>query len=296
MYRLIVLLCTFGAMLSLVSCNTEKRNQMQLLKDWMGKTIVYPDKFVYTIYGEDTVRTIKEPQFQIISYADSIGCMSCKLKLKQWKPFIEELNTYYNVSTLFVFQAEVSQETKYMLKRNNFNYPVVFDEGDSFNTLNSLPTNDEFRTFLLDKDNKVLAIGNPIYNPKIRDLYLKIIQGEGIGQEGEDKEIQTEVTIDKTSVSFGKFDWQEEQKTTFTLKNAGDKPLVIQDVTTSCGCTTVAYSKEPVRPGKETVIEVGYKAESPGYFNKTITVYCNAEISPLTLKISGNANEIRKKI
>ncbi len=153
-----------------------------------------------------------------------------------------------------------------------------------------------FQTFLLNKDNKIVAIGNPIYNPKIKDLYLKIIQGEGIGQEGEDKEIQPEVTIDKTSVSFGKFDWQEEQKTTFTLKNAGDNPLVIQDVTTSCGCTTVAYSKEPVRPGKETVIEIGYKAEDPGYFNKTITVYCNAKISPLTLKISGSANEIKKEI
>lgn len=161
---------------------------------------------------------------------------------------------------------------------------------------NHLPSIMTFQTFLLNKDNKIVAIGNPIYNPKIKDLYLKIIQGEGIGQEGEDKEIQTEITIDKTSVSFGKFDWQEEQKTTFTLKNTGDNPLVIQDVTTSCGCTTVAYSKELVRPGKETVIEVGYKAESPGYFNKTITVYCNAKISPLTLKISGNANETKKKI
>ena len=58
----------------------------------------------------------------------------------------------------------------------------------------------------------------------------------------------------------------------------------------------MTYSKEPVRPGKETIFEVGYKAEDPGYFNKTITVYCNAKISPLTLKISGSANEIKKKI
>ena len=292
MYRLIVLLCTFGAMLSLVFCNTEKRNQMQLLKDWMGKTIVYPDKFVYTIYGEDTVRTIKEPQFQIISYADSIGCMSCKLKLKQWKPFIEELNTYYNVSTLFVFQAEVSQEIKYMLKRNNFNYPVVFDEGDSFNTLNSLPTNDEFRTFLLDKDNKVLAIGNPIYNPKIRDLYLKIIQGEGIEQEAESRTVQTEVTVDKMVVSFGKFDWKKEQKATFALTNTGDKLLAIQNVVTSCGCTSVEYPKEPIKVNGSAELHVTYRADYPEHFSKVITVYCNTENSPIVLRITGEGETV----
>ena len=141
-----------------------------------------------------------------------------------------------------------------------------------------------------------MAIGNPVHNPKIKDLYLKIIQGEKIGRKDISKKIQTEVSIDKTSFSFGKFDWKEEQKTTFTLKNVGNKPLFIQEVTTSCGCTTVTYSKESVRPGKETIFEVGYKAEEPGYFNKTITVYCNAKISPLTLKISGSANEIKKKI
>ena len=91
------------------------------------------------------------------------------------------------------------------------------------------------------------------------------------------------------SVSLGRFDWQEEQKATFILKNVGDKPLVIQDVATSCGCTTVAYSKEPALPGKEIALEVVYKSEHPEHFDKTITVYCNTENSPLVLKISGDA-------
>ena len=65
--------------------------------------------------------------------------------------------------------------------------------------------------------------------------------------------------------------------------------LVIQDVATSCGCTTVSYYKESVQPGKETALEVAYKAERPEHFAKTITVYYNAEHSPLTLKISGDA-------
>ena len=37
---------------------------------------------------------------------------------------------------------------------------------------------------------------------------------------------------------------------TFTLKNTGNKPVVIYNVTTTCGCTNVDWTKEPIRPGK----------------------------------------------
>ncbi|MCD7941655.1 MAG: DUF1573 domain-containing protein [Bacteroides intestinalis] len=289
MYRLFSVLCILGVMFLLVSCNTRERNQVQLVRAWQGKEIVYPDDFVYTVYGEDTIKTTEKFQFQIFSYVDSIGCMSCKLKLGLWKSFIEELNAYYNVSILFVFQTEMSEETKYILKRYNFNYPVVFNKGDAFIALNNLPADDNFRTFLLDKDNKVLAIGNPIHNPKVKELYLKIIQGEEVEQKDESKVIRTKVDIGKTSVSLGNFDWEKEQKTTFVLKNTGNKPLVVEYVNTSCGCTSVDYSKEPVQPGEEMVLNVIYKAEHPEYFDKTITVYCNVETSPIVLRITGNA-------
>ena len=36
-------------------------------------------------------------------------------------------------------------------------------------------------------------------------------------------------------------------------------------------------------------LEVIYKAEHPEHFNKTITVYCNIESSPLVLKIMRDA-------
>ncbi len=160
---------------------------------------------------------------------------------------------------------------------------------DSLNVLNHFPSETAFQTFLLDKDNKVVAIGNPIHNSKVKDLYLKIIKGETFVQEDESKQIVTKAAVDKSFIQMGSFNWQEEQKATFTLKNTGDKLLVIHDIVTSCGCTTMSYSKEPVRPGQEVTLEVAYKAEHPGYFDKTITVYCNAEGFPLKLRINGNA-------
>ncbi|WP_290200576.1 DUF1573 domain-containing protein, partial [uncultured Bacteroides sp.] len=94
---------------------------------------------------------------------------------------------------------------------------------------------------------------------------------------------------DKPLITLGDFNWKEEQKATFTLKNTGGNPLVIQDVTTSCGCTTVSYSKEPIQPGKEITLEVVYKAEHPEHFSKTVTVHCNTASSPIRLSLSGDA-------
>ena len=44
------------------------------------------------------------------------------------------------------------------------------------------PTNINFQSMLVDKNNKVLAIGNPVLNPKVLDLYQSIILGQGEDQ------------------------------------------------------------------------------------------------------------------
>lgn len=264
---------------------------VRLVEKWKNREIIYPNELYFTLYGKDTVQYPQKMQYTIISYVDSAGCLSCKLRLPMWRQFIQQLDSIYSdkVCVLLFLHSKSKIELYHLLKNCKFNYPVCIDEDDKLNRLNHFPSDMSFQTFLLDKDNKVLAIGNPIHNPKVKELYLKIIQGEIIGQDKETEVIKTKVAMDKTSISLGHFDWQKEQKATFTLKNTGNKPLVIQDVNTSCGCTSVAYSKEPVQPSGELKLEVIYKAEHSEHFNKTITVYCNAESSPLVLKIMGDA-------
>ncbi|MDE5761855.1 MAG: DUF1573 domain-containing protein [Bacteroides sp.] len=276
----------------LISCGNQKKESLEfLLQTWNGKEVLFPEDLTFTMKGKDTVDFSLSGKYKILTYVDSIGCISCKLQLGKWKTLMKEMDVAgkNSVKFLFFFSPEKRRDFLGTLKSEDFDYPVCLDDENRLNKLNHFPSEMAFQTFLLDKDNKVLAIGNPIHNPKVKELYLKIIRGEQIEQENASKQIITKVGIDRTSVSLGNFNWQEEQKATFTLKNTGDKLLVIQDVATSCGCTTVSYSKEPIQPGKETTLEVAYKAERPEHFAKTITVYCNVEHSPLTLKISGDA-------
>ena len=280
---------------SLFSCGDQKKEDVAaLLKAWSGKEILFPTNPVFTVQDKDTIDFSMLGKYKILTYVDSIGCISCKLQLGKWKTFMEEVDSLgmNSVKFLFFLSPEKRRDLLITLKSERFTYPICIDKENRLNELNHFPVSDmNFHTFLLDKDNKVLAIGNPIHNLKVKELYLKIIQGEEVEQKDESKVIRTKVDIDKTSASLGSFDWKKEQKATFVLKNTGDKPLVAEYVNTSCGCTSVDYSKEPVQPGKEMILDVTYKAEHPEYFDKTITVYCNAETSPIVLRITGNAEQ-----
>mgnify|MGYP003578182291 CR=1 FL=1 len=71
----------------------------------------------------------------------------------------------------------------------------------------------------------------------------------------------------------------------FKFKNTGKEPIIISNVTASCGCTTPSYSKEPVLPGKTGSIKAVYSTQGRvGPFTKAITVVSNAGTKVLTIK------------
>jgi hypothetical protein len=75
----------------------------------------------------------------------------------------------------------------------------------------------------------------------------------------------------------------------FTFKNTGNAPLVIQNVETSCGCTSPEYTKEPVQPGKSGIVKATFDPSGrPNYFDKNLTVISNAENNRTILSIKGN--------
>lgn len=56
-------------------------------------------------------------------------------------------------------------------------YPdyVIVDKEDSFQKKYNFPTEDDMKTFLLDKTYRVIAIGNPINQEKVTSLYVSYI-------------------------------------------------------------------------------------------------------------------------
>ena len=277
-------------LLFMVSCTeSDKERFTRLVKEWERKQINFPDHSVFTIQGKDTVDfPFMDAGYKVVTYVDSAGCTSCKLQLNRWKELVAEVDSLTDgaVPFLFYFQTKDLKELRYLTRREGFTYPVCFDEKDELDALNQFPDEMMFQTFLLDKDNKVVAIGNPVLSPKVKELYLKVMTGKGVQ---ETTKGLTEVSLDQTVLDFGSFPKEEKQERNFVLTNIGTNILVIHDVITSCGCTQVEYRKEPARPGDTLELKVSYEAEDKGFFNKTLTVYCNTGNSPLHLNVRGTA-------
>ncbi|MBQ4057068.1 MAG: DUF1573 domain-containing protein [Bacteroidaceae bacterium] len=283
----LIMLC---ALLFITSCGeTDKDRINRLVKEWEGKEIKFPSHSIFTVLGKDTVDfTFADADYKVLTYIDSVGCASCKLQLPRWKEWVHEVDslTGGKVSFIFYFHPKDMKELRYLTRRDGFSYPVCYDEKDELNRLNRFPTEMTFQTFLLDRDNRVVAIGNPVHNPKVKDLYLSLMTGK---ETSKTTGTTTTVAVNQTTIDFGSFQKTEKQERSFVLTNTGNQLLVIQDVTTSCGCTKVEYCKEPVRLGASLELKVIYEAEQAEHFNKAITIYCNAENSPLRLTVKGNA-------
>ncbi|MDH8701381.1 hypothetical protein M2138_000722 [Dysgonomonadaceae bacterium PH5-43] len=73
----------------------------------------------------------------------------------------------------------------------------------------------------------------------------------------------------------------------FTITNNSKEPLVINNVNTTCGCTTPNYTKSPIEPGASGVISVSFfPAGYKGNVSKSIKVKTNlsSDLKILTIK------------
>ena len=143
-----------------------------------------------------------------------------------------------------------------------------------------------FQTLLLDKDNKVAVLGNSINNTAVKDLYLKQITGK----DSPNKNIpKTTAEATKTEFDFGTFDKSEVKETTIEIKNTEDNPLMIVDVSTTCGCTAVTYEKRPAKPGESLRVGINMAPKDIGFFNEVVTIkYNSLNNQHVKLKIKGN--------
>jgi TolA-binding protein len=87
----------------------------------------------------------------------------------------------------------------------------------------------------------------------------------------------TTLKFDKLTHDFGNVQREVENTTSFRVTNTGKQPLIISDVSASCGCTTPKKPEKPIAPGKSDVIMVTFKSK-PDQLNeikKSVTVTAN---------------------
>ncbi|MCL2737856.1 MAG: DUF1573 domain-containing protein [Bacteroidales bacterium] len=282
------------AVCSLCSCeDNRKQNEIaKMVNEWTGKEILFIESIPCYVSGKEAplgfCNDFFNKEFKILMYVDSAGCSDCRLKLFEWKQLMEEADSLFRgkVGFLLFFQPKSVNEMVFLFARNQFDYPVFMDVNGTVNRLNHFPQAMQYQCFLLDRDNKVLMIGNPVLNRKIWDLYKSQIGGQDIEQT-----ILTTIEVDKSVHNYGTIQKDSSNPAVFTVTNTGSYPLIIFHVSTSCGCANVDWDRRPIEPGKTANVRIEMTPDETGYFSKTLEVYCNIQETSFKLTINGSVYE-----
>ena len=75
---------------------------------------------------------------------------------------------------------------------------------------------------------------------------------------------------------YGKINEGQKLAISFRFKNSGNKPLVIESVRPTCGCTVADYPRQPLAPGEEGEITGQFDSNGrEGLQRKHITIRSN---------------------
>lgn len=84
------------------------------------------------------------------------------------------------------------------------------------------------------------------------------------------------IEFQKTEHDFGTINEGQSVEYTYTFKNTGEAPLIIQSAQPSCGCTVPDWSKDPIPVGGTGFVKAKFDSNGkPNIQNKTITVTAN---------------------
>lgn len=115
-----------------------------------------------------------------IVYADSMECSSCFLKqIKEWNVFVQGKNNGNEKvgCVVIVFPQKGEYDAIKEEIQMNCAHPVYIDTAGLFERKNpQIPHAPMFHTFLVDKNDKVVLVGNPLRNEHIRKLFEKRVK------------------------------------------------------------------------------------------------------------------------
>jgi len=155
---------------------SHKEDVKKIIQKWQGKEIIIPSDITFKSLGQDTASYfLLDKPFKIFTYVDSIGCTDCQLGVLAWRALIDSCNQQkMDIGFLFAVHSSDFEQFESQLKFYNFDYPIIFDYHNHFEKINKFPPA-PYRTFLLDRYNKVILIGSPINKPLMWELYKKVI-------------------------------------------------------------------------------------------------------------------------
>ena len=153
--------------------NVNSMMHKKVLLDTVDMEVINPRRNVYISNDSDKA-------FTLIVYNDESECISCNVNnLNEWHRFLTQVYSGNNgVKVCFIFspENESANNIRVLLQKQSFGHPVFLDSAHVFEKANPwIPKESIYHTFLLDNNNKIVLIGNPLQNQKINQLFFEVI-------------------------------------------------------------------------------------------------------------------------
>ena len=108
-----------------------------------------------------------------------------------------------------------------------------------------------------------------------------------IGLTGVAQEKVAKIEFKTDVIDYGTIEKGADGVRVFEFTNTGDAPLIISNVSSTCGCTVPKKPDGPILHGETGEISVKYDTNRVNPIRKTITVTSNADTPTVALKIKG---------
>lgn len=92
----------------------------------------------------------------------------------------------------------------------------------------------------------------------------------------------------ETVLDAGKIPLNTEHEFQFEFENTGAEPVIITFASSSCGCATPEWDREPILPHEKGIIKVTFHAEKSGNFVRSILVQSTAQNNVEQLLLRGH--------
>lgn len=156
------------------SCNNDNRIADEI-KEMTGREIVFPSGYKILSSNDSLCEHLLQyDNIKVITFIDNLPCTECGLRaIRDWGECIKTINK--DVSYILVVQTEDSKELIGMKDSIQLETPLLFYSTDTFMVANELNVLTRNKTFLLNRENKIVLVGEPFGNEKLTQLYKKTI-------------------------------------------------------------------------------------------------------------------------
>jgi hypothetical protein len=139
-----------------------KETTLQMVEKWNGKKMV--------LFNEPVAKA----PIKVVTYIDAT-CSACLINFGFWQKFIDEVSKN-KLNCDFIIYVTVDDESA--IASLGFTYPFIPDNEQQFVYGNEI-WDKRFQSALLDRNNKVILIGDPTMNVELGKLYMSAIKKLG---------------------------------------------------------------------------------------------------------------------